>query len=193
MKLKICLASKSISRFNLLKGASINFEVKASNIDEVYENECPEEYVKKLAMQKGYDLLGKTDAQLIVSADSVAIFESMIIEKPRDREDAINILLKLMGNTHEFITGLSILDVKSGRQVTRSCITSVTFSDIGLELIEKYVDHFLPFSFAGGYDNSVSSWFIEKIDGSISNLQGLPMTLLREIIQDFGYSFFDFI
>jgi septum formation protein len=189
----ICLASGSKSRRTVLERAHVRFIAVPSTIEEIYEGETAKEYVAKLARLKAHDVLDRVNADIIVAADSVALLDAEIIEKPKDREDACTILQTLQGTTHQFLTGSCIIDTASGEEVDTVTITQVTFSGMSSGLIEAYVDRFEPYTFAGGYDNSISSWFIESITGSQSNLMGLPMTVLRETIEGFGYPWFDFI
>ncbi|MCY3410900.1 MAG: septum formation protein Maf [Candidatus Heimdallarchaeota archaeon] len=193
MVLTLCLASQSKSRREVLSNAYIRFVTQPSSVDEIYEDESPEDYVLKLAIQKAEDVLTKTDASLLVAADSVAVLDEQIIEKPRDRADAIAILSRLQGRSHQFLTGVAVIDINSRRMLTRVVTTKVSFSSLENELIENYVDRFEPYSFAGGYDNNLSSWFIQDIEGSISNLKGMPMVDLREMIEELGHKWFDLI
>ena len=193
MKQTICLASKSKSRKSVLDGALVQYEALPSSINEIYEGETVEEYVVKLARMKCEDLIGKTNAEIIVGADSVVSLDNEIIEKPKDEIEANEILQKLQGRTHIFYTGLSVVKSSSKEILTRIITTKVSFSQMSADLINEYVKRFRPFTFAGGYDNSISSWFISSIDGSISNLMGLPMTDLREMVEELGYNWFQFI
>ncbi|MHA2032939.1 MAG: Maf family protein [Candidatus Kariarchaeaceae archaeon] len=193
MKPTICLASKSKSRRNALDGAHVRFETLPSSIPEIYEGEVVDEYVAKLARLKGEDVIDKTSAELVVSADSVTVLDDEIIEKPKDEVEAIEILQKLQGRTHIFYTGLYVANPKTKQVLSRIITTRVTLSSLTIKLIKDYVERFQPFTFAGGYDNSISSWFIDRIDGSISNLMGLPMTDLREMVEELGFNWFQFI
>ncbi|MHA2170965.1 MAG: Maf family protein [Candidatus Kariarchaeaceae archaeon] len=173
MKPTICLASKSKSRRDVLDGAHVRFEILPSSIKEVYEGEVVDEYVAKLARLKGEDVIDSTSAEIVVSADSVTVLEGEIIEKPKNEAEAIEMLLKLQGRTHIFYTGLYVAKSNTRQVLIRIITTRVTFSSLTVDLIKDYVERFQPFTFAGGYDNSISSWFIDRIDGSISNLMGL--------------------
>ena len=193
MEHTICLASQSKSRQDILKSAHVRFEILTSSIDEVYENEPAQDLVLKLAKQKSEDVLDKTKAQVVVGADSVAVYRDEIIQKPKDKDDAITMLYKLQGKTHSFYTGLHVINTENKEAISKVIKTKVSFSQMNLSLIQKYVERFKPYSFAGGYDNSISSWFIEKVKGSSSNMKGLPMTALKEMIEQLGFIFFDFI
>lgn len=189
----ICLASSSQSRRTVLERAKIRFDIISPEIKEKYEGETPSNYVVKLAEQKANAVLDRTEADIIVAADSVVVLDEVIIEKPNDDTDALQILKKLQENTHLFYTGLCVINTYNEQSKTVLEITKVTFSTLTDQIIKDYVSRFQPFSFAGGYDNSISSWFIDSINGSQSNLMGLPMTTLRSIVEDFGHYWFDFI
>lgn len=189
----ICLASKSKSRRKLLEGAKIRHEIRPADIDETFADNSPSEFVLRLAKSKAHTVSNKTKADLVVAADSVAVFNGNIFGKPLNRENAIEIITKLQGQTHYFFTGLCVIKTSSSEELIRLVTTEVKISPMTYQQISSYVDTFKPYSFAGAYDNSISSWFIEETKGSYSNLMGLPMVDLRLMIEELGYNWFDFV
>lgn len=123
MKSTICLASKSKSRKDVLDRAFVQFKSLTSSISEIYEGETVDEYVLKLAKMKCEDVIGRTDAEIVIGADSVAILEGEIIEKPRNEVEAIKILEKLQGKTHIFCTGLNVAKLNPKEVLSRFVTT----------------------------------------------------------------------
>ena len=189
---KICLASSSFSRRSTLERAGINYEAIAADIDESVLEETPDEYTMRLSAEKSRTVIPKTTAEIVVGADSVVVFEGEIIGKPKSKTHAIEILSKLQGNTHIFTTGMTVVNTTSNTMKTVVEKTEVTFANMDMATITQYVKKFEPYRFAGAYDNDISSWFIQKITGSQSNLRGLPMTTLRNLIESFGYTWAEF-
>ena len=195
----LCLASSSKSRRELLDQANVKFFVKSVEIDETKMDENPREYVKRLAKSKVHAVLDASldnknfNADIIVGADSVAVTENLIIGKPSDKKDAINILKTLSDRTHEFLTGFYILDINTMNSFSEIERTLVNIIRLTEEEIEHYVKTVKPYSWAGGYSSSKASYIIEKIEGSISNVQGLPMHALKHGIEKLNYQWFDFI
>ncbi len=195
----LCLASSSKSRSELLSHVNLNFVVNSVEIDETKLVETPAEYVTRLSKMKVTAVYEKYKdvidfyPDVIVGADSVAIIKNQVIGKPKDKEEAMKIVKMLSGVTHEFLTGYCILDFRTLNSVLEVESTFVTIEKIDDEEIELYVNNVKPYSWAGGYSTFRSSYLIERIEGSISNLQGLPMHSLKRGIENLEYDWFDFI
>ncbi|OLS25095.1 MAG: Maf-like protein YhdE [Candidatus Heimdallarchaeota archaeon LC_2] len=195
----LCLASSSKSRKELLEQINMNFFVKYVDIDESEIDETPEEYVKRLSKSKVQSLFSANKnnedfkPNVIVGADSIAVINNTIIGKPSDKNDAIKIIKTLSGKTHEFLTGLYLLDVTTMNSISETVRTFVTLIHLNDEEIEVYVNTVKPYSWAGGYSSSKTSYLIKNINGSISNIQGLPTHSLKIGIEKLSYQWFDFI
>ena len=193
------LASSSKSRRELLEQIGMNFFVKSVDIDESELDETPQEYVKRLSRLKVKALFdaNKDDSDfnpdVIIGADSIGVIDNSIIGKPSNEIDAINIIKKLSGRTHEFLTGFHLLDVKTLNFVSEVVSTLVTITNLTEREIEIYVTTVKPYSWAGGYSSSKASYLIKNVEGSISNIQGLPMHALKKGIEKLNYHWFDFI
>jgi len=196
---KIILASKSVDRTELFNRTGITFEVLASDIDEEkFKKKIsdPILLVKELAKAKLLnvkDKLRKKNSQgLIIAADTVVEFNGLIIGKAKNSEEAFKMLKDLMGKTHNLITGIAITNTDDPKIVIDYDITSVEFLTLSDAEIVNYVKTKEWKGRAGAYSlNDKASLFISKINGSSSNVIGLPMHKIYEILKtDFKLSLF---
>lgn len=183
----IILASKSPRRSELLEKAGFDFQIKTLDIKEDYPIDLEKASVPEfLARKKAHgskSLIEKN--QIIVTADTVVIHENEIFGKPRDYDHAYTMLKKLSGNTHTVITGVCILSTK--KEISFSDVSKVKLANLTEEEIKYYVDKYKPFDKAGSY--AIQEWIgickIEKIEGSYSNIMGLPMQRLYPALENF--------
>ncbi len=196
---KIILASKSIDRFELLNRTGIPFEVMVSDIDEEKFKKRisdPILLVKELARAKLLyvkdKLIKKKSQALIIAADTVVELNGVIIGKAKNPEEAFKIIKNLVGKTHNLITGIAITNTDNPNIIVDYDITSVEFLSLSDAEIENYVKTNEWKGRAGAYSiNDKASLFISKISGSSSNVIGLPMHKIYEILKtDFGLSLF---
>ncbi|NJL73850.1 MAG: septum formation protein Maf [Saprospiraceae bacterium] len=184
---KIILASKSPRRKQLLEIAGFNFEVKALEVDESFSPTMPVAEVAAYLAEKKADAahsLVDTNA-LILAADSVVILEDKIYGKPEDETDAKQILRQLSGKVHRVITGVCLLQYNKKRIF--SGVSEVHFAPLSEEEIEYYVQKYQPYDKAGAY--GIQDWIgwckVLKIEGSYSNVMGLPMELVYKELSSF--------
>ena len=196
---KIILASKSVDRTELLNRSGIPFEVLVSDIDEdKFKKRIsdPILLVKELAKAKLLyvkdELLKKNSHALIIAADTVVELNGIIIGKAENPEEACKIIKNLMGKAHNLITGIAISDTDDPKIIIDHDITTVEFLTLSDAEIENYVKSNEWKGRAGAYSiNDKASLFISKINGSSSNVIGLPMHKIYEILKtDFGLSLF---
>ena len=196
---KIILASKSIDRTELLNRIDIPFEVQASNIDEEKFKKRisdPILLVKELANAKLLyvkgELIKKNSQALIIAADTIVELNGIIIGKAKNPEEASKILKNLMGKVHNLITGIAISNTDDPKIIIDHAITSVEFLTLSDSEIDNYVKTNEWKGRAGAYSiNDKASLFISKINGSSSNVIGLPMRKIYEILKnDFGLNLF---
>ncbi len=182
---KIILASGSPRRKQLLELAEIPFEVIVSEADESYPGTLSAAEIamhiaenKAIAVQEKLNLQHNNNGQTIIAADTVVVLENKIIGKPKDREDAIQILTSLSGKTHYVITGVCILRDSEKKLFAEK--TEVAFNPLSLSQIEYYVDHYKPYDKAGAY--AIQEWIgaigIQSIKGDFYNVMGLPINKL---------------
>lgn len=197
---KIILASKSIDRSELLKKAGIPFEKIVTNIDEEkykakysHGNDLVKELAKAKALFAKKKLIKSELNALIVAADTLVILEGEVIGKARTEEEAFKIIKKLTGRTHELITGIAITETNNQKIIIDSDTTFVQFLKLSDEEIIQYIKTNEWKGRAGAYSiNDKASLFISKINGSASNVIGLPMHKLYKILRiEFGLNLFN--
>ena len=184
----LILASQSPRRKQLLEWAEIPFEVIVHDTDESFPSSLdPEAVPEFIACAKAIavlDALPSTErGRPLLAADTVVVLEGDIIGKPKDRDDAINILRRLSGKEHRVITGVFIL--KEGRKISFSDTTRVSFHPLTEAQIAFYVDKYKPYDKAGAY--AIQEWIgvvgIRSIDGDFYNVMGLPVS---RVVQALG-------
>jgi len=174
---KIVLASESPRRFELLKMVGLDFVVRPSHIEEYNkDNLSPLEYAIDNAKKKGKVIGEKTPDALVISADTIVVHKSKILEKPRDESHAREILKCLNDSTHEVITGFGITYLHKNKFIFDFEKTKVTFRNLKQSEITAYVNSGEPFDKAGGYGaQGMGSLLIKKVDGCFFNVVGLPL------------------
>jgi septum formation protein len=185
--MNIILGSSSPRRKELLAAMGFEFRTMSPDIDESFSDEMPVENVPAfLAESKANalaDSLEKND--LLICSDTVVVLNNKILGKPIDTQNAFEILRQLSGNTHKVITGVAL---KSNNKTTIfSAETIVSFTDLSDEKIRFYIENFQPFDKAGSY--GIQDWIgligVKKIEGSYTNVMGLPTCELYEAILNF--------
>ena len=167
--------------------AGIEFVVDSKNVDESHPRGTPIDLIPAfLARKKARAFIDDISEHVIViGADTVVVLDGKIYEKPLDRQDAINMLLKLSGRMHEVITGVCILS--KSKEIVFSETTKVYFNDLTSEEIEYYVDNFKPFDKAGSY--ACQEWIgavaIKKFEGDYFNVVGLPVNRVYHELKSF--------
>lgn len=182
----VILASQSPRRQELLKNLNIPFSIRVlDDVDESFPNSVPSAEVAEYLAQKKFSAYKKTmsDNEIIITSDTVVCLGDEIIGKPSDKDEALSILQKLSGNTHQVITGVCIGTAKE--TVSFSDVTNVVFGELSDDEILFYIDTYKPFDKAGAY--GIQEWIgaigIEGINGSYHNVMGLPVRrLYKEFI-----------
>lgn len=190
--MKIILASKSPRRKEILKNLGLEFDIIQSDIDENgYNNLEPKELVKKLSFKKANHILKlhKQENITVIGSDTIVCIENKILGKPKNEQDAINMLMLLNGKQHFVITGLVILGYKNGEyfeEITYS-LAKVYFARYSLAEIEKYVKTKEPMDKAGAYAiQGIGSFLVEKIEGDFYTIVGLPFQKLYKIFKKYN-------
>jgi septum formation protein len=179
---RIILASQSPRRKQLLEWAEIPFEVMVQSTPETYPPDMPVPEVpvhiareKAMALRQQHEFLHQ-DTHVIIAADTVVVLGNSIIGKPKDREDALDILARLSGNKHQVITGVVLL--KGQQEIAFADTTDVWFHPLTSEQIASYVDKYQPYDKAGAY--AIQEWIgvvgIKCIQGDFYNVMGLPVS-----------------
>lgn len=180
-KYTIILASKSPRRQYLLKELGFNFIIDTSfDVDEVYSDSLTKNEIPVYLSELKANAFKKPIAEneVLLTADTIVWLDGQMVGKPRDREDAVDILRSLSGNMHEVITGVCL---RSNRKTkTFTALSEVYFKTLDDDEINYYIDNYQPFDKAGAY--GVQEWIgyvgVEKIHGSYFNVMGLPIQKL---------------
>ena len=184
---RIILASKSPRRLELVRGLEIEPEVVIREVDESYPASVKgakvAEFVTLAKAQAFNDILTVDD--VIITGDTVVLLGDDVLEKPKDRAEAITMLKRLSGNTHIVASGVSITTLQEGtRCMVDTC--EVEFCDLSDQIIEHYVDHYKPFDKAGSYgvQDLIGYVGVKALKGSFYTVMGLPVHLLHEMLSD---------
>ncbi len=192
--MRIGLVSQSAGRQELLRDAGVRFEAIAADINEDIRAMEPPLLVTTLAMSKARAGKGVIEAEVLVGADSVVLLDAEVIGKPASRVEAIEMLSRLQGRGHDLLSGVAVIRTDNLEEASGFRSTSVRMRSMSRDEIESYVDHFQPYYLAGGYEmDGIASIFIESIDGCPTNVIGMSMALLRNLINQIGYSWFQFL
>ena len=182
---KIILASASPRRRELLERAGFEFEVMTSGAEEKANTSDAELMVRELALLKA-GAVAKTakNNALVIGADTVVCLKDEILGKPKNEADAKEMLKKLSGRAHSVYTGVCVTDTKTGKSVCKSERTDVFFRNISDEEICEYVKTGEPMDKAGAYAiQGGAAKFVSACEGNLDNVIGLPVELVKEIIQ----------
>lgn len=181
---RIILASGSPRRKQLLEWAEVPFEIVVKETDETFPAGLKvEEVAIHIARQKAMAVRSMVNNDsVILAADTIVVLNEKIIGKPKDRQDAINILADLSGHQHRVITGVVIVSDK--KEISFSDSTDVYFHELSLEQIEFYVNKYKPYDKAGAY--AIQEWIgvvgIRSVEGDFYNVMGLPVSrVVREL------------
>jgi septum formation protein len=173
---KIILASGSPRRQQFLKDLDTDFEIRLKDIEEIYpENLQGVEITNYLAILKANAFEGEiAENELLITSDTIVWFENKALGKPKDFDDAFQMLQSMSGKTHEVITSVCFKTIQKTETIFE--VTKVTFNKLSDEAIRYYIDNYKPFDKAGAY--GIQEWIglvgISKIDGSYTNVVGLP-------------------
>jgi len=180
------LASASPRRSVLLSRLGIPFEVDPSGVDEEHDGQSgPGPMVEVLALRKADDVAGRHPSALVLGADTVVVMDGSVLGKPADERDAVSMLRRLSGRTHQVFSGIALVHPPSGRRETACSVTDVTFAPLDHGEIHGYVASGSPLDKAGSYgiQDDAGAWFIEGIRGDYHTVVGLPLRLLYTVVR----------
>lgn len=185
-KVDVLLASQSPRRQELLAQIGVRFAVVKVAVPEEHQiGESAESYVLRLALAKSKAGSLLRSELPVLGADTVVVIGDEILEKPRDRADALSMLARLSGNTHQVLTGIALC--QSGRQSSQVVETLVRFRPIAPAEAALYWDTGEPGDKAGGYGiQGLGAVFVEHLSGSYSNVVGLPLAQTAQLFKEFG-------
>lgn len=187
----LILASQSARRRELLAEAGYAFQVVPSTVDEsMFGTEAVEaaEYVRQVALAKARDVAGRFPQHLVIGADTVVECDGRIIGKPLDAAEAEQIVRRIFSKPHKVVTGLAIVRRADAMEWVDSGTTIVYPRPMSEEQISRHIQGTTWQDKAGAYAiQEGGDAFVERIEGSFTNVVGLPMELLRRMLQRAGY------
>ena len=197
---KIYLASKSPRRRELLRQIGVEFELLALRNDpvrgadvseDVHPGEAPMDYVARVAREKGafawnIVLSRRQPMRPVLSADTTVTIDGEILGKPANTKEAVAMLERLSGRTHEVLTSVAVHGMNIAEQITQ--VSAVRFAKLTPEQIRAYCASPEPYDKAGGYGiQGAAAVFIEHIEGSHSGIMGLPLFETANLLRKAGY------
>lgn len=181
---KIILASSSPRRKEILENVGIKFEIMKADIREVIrDGELPEQIVMSLALEKALDIANRIeDNSIIIAADTI-VYKNRVLGKPKNYNDAFEMLNFLQGDIHYVYTGIAVVKANSFDKIVDYERTMVKIKKLSEEQIKKYIDTGEVWDKAGSYAiQGFGSLLIEWIKGDYYNVVGLPISKLEEIL-----------
>ena len=172
----IILASNSPRRQQFLKDIGLDFRIKTHSVEEIYPEELKaaeiSDYLVKLKAEPFKSL---TEKQLVITADTIVWHNNQCLGKPKDRAEAVQMLQQLSEEAHQVITSVAFTQAHQQKVIHQ--VSTVYFKALTATEIEYYIDNYQPFDKAGAY--GIQEWIgtvgIEKIEGSYTNIVGLPV------------------
>ncbi|NLX18697.1 MAG: septum formation protein Maf [Desulfobulbus sp.] len=180
----LILASSSPRRKDLLSLTGLAFQIVPAVIDESsLPSEEPEDFAKRMATEKALQIAHLYTEACVVGADTVVTHGNRIFGKPRNQEEALTMLKSLQGKTHTVITGFALMMKHRGMFKADTEVTAVTFGTFDEAVLTSYVGTGEPMDKAGAYGiQGAGGFLIREICGSYSNVVGLPMLPIVEIL-----------
>lgn len=184
---ELILASGSPRRQQLLKDMGLDFKVIVPNVEESFPDDMPVREIAAYLAEKKASYFNEIDLKdrVVITSDTTVCLGDAVMNKPADREEAVNMIKNLSGNQHDVVSGVCIKTL--GKTVVFSVTSSVVFNDLTDEEINHYVDSYKPMDKAGAY--GIQEWIgvigIREIQGSFYNVMGLPTHRLWEELKQF--------
>lgn len=186
--MRFVLASSSPRRRELLASIGFDFDVMPSHVPEVRaEGESAQEYVGRLSREKAEAIATAERSRWVIAADTTVQLDGELLEKPLDDADAARMLSTIAGKSHTVYTGLTLRNVDRGWRETAVIESEVRMLPLDREQIEWYVRTGEPLDKAGAYAvQGIGAMFIDSIHGSYTNVVGLPLATLFQMLVNAG-------
>jgi len=188
--MQIVLASSSPRRQELLRQVGVSFVIDAPEVDEhVREPLAPANLVEQLALRKARTVARRHPGRIVLGADTIVVVDGEVLGKPADRADAVAMLERLSGRSHQVLTGVAV--VQDGRELVEHEETVVRFAPLTREQVEWYVSTGEPMDKAGAYGiQGRAAALISGISGDYYNVVGLPLYRTIQMLSQFGHPIF---
>lgn len=187
-KTVLILASGSPRRRELLDLLGVPFRVVQSEVEEkLSPKERPADFVRRMALRKAGEVARENPDAWALGADTIVVLDGEVLGKPADEADALAMLTRLSGREHIVYTGVALVHSASGYSRSGCETTRVTFRAFSAEEAQAYVKTGEPMDKAGAYGaQAVGTLLIERIEGSCTNVIGLPLTLVIDLLDEAG-------
>lgn len=184
--MNIILASNSPRRREILENTKVRFSVKGSHINEIIkDNESPEETVMRLAYEKALDISKDNKDALVIGADTIVVINDTILGKPKDEQEAYDMIKLLSGKTHYVITGFALINLSLDKKVIDHQISKVTFKELSNDCIKDYIQTKESLDKAGAYGiQGYGALLVDNIEGDYFNIVGLPISKISDCLKD---------
>lgn len=190
MKNQLVLASASPRRRELLQQIGLEFQVIPSRADEkVLQGETPTEHVIRLSLDKATEVANRENisGRWFIGSDTIVLCDQQILGKPRNDAHAATMLKQLSGREHQVLSGYAIIDRETKQQRTEAVSTKVWFRQLTDDEIARYIATGEPTDKAGGYAiQGMGICFVARIEGSYTNVVGLPLCKLTGAMKELG-------
>ena len=184
---QIILASTSPRRQELLENLGLVFQIIAPNYNEDILNKAfSYNLIESLAENKGLSVVNKIKVPaIVISADTVVVYNNVVLGKPKDFDDALKMLLMLNGQTHKVVTSICMINNENNKKIIKSETSEVTFNKLTENDIKNYIYDCQPYDKAGSYGiQELPDNFIKEIKGEYDNIVGLPTKLLINMLSE---------
>ena len=183
--MNIILASASPRRKEILENTNIKFDIISSSIEElILGGESPCQMVMRLAFEKGIDIASKHKSDLVISADTIVVLDNNILGKPKDEEEARQMISNLSGRTHQVITGISLINLENNKKIIDYVVSNVKFKKLSKDDINDYIKTKESLDKAGAYGiQGYGALLVEEIQGDYFNIVGLPISKLSDLLK----------
>lgn len=187
-KNQVILASRSPRRIELLQEIIPNFDVIPSSVEEIFQSELsPRDNAIAVALAKALDVSKHHPGHFIIGADTIVVLDDEIIGKPKDADDARNILKRLSGKRHQVITGVVVVN---STPMKDAGVSEVNIRSLNDDEIGRYVETGEPMDKAGAYAiQGKGAFMVDSYSGSYSNIVGLPLDTVKTLLERAGYPF----
>ncbi len=184
----LVLASGSPRRKQYFQDLGVDFTIHTADIDErVEDGEHPAEFVQRMAKEKARAVVLQCRDKWVVAADTVVCIDEHIFGKPENVEDAVKMLLRLVGKEHAVMTGFCVRCAEAGVETAQTVVTNVKFSCFSEDIARAYVATGEPMDKAGAYGiQGQGAFLVERISGSYTSVVGLPLTEVVNLLCEYG-------
>ncbi|CEQ12459.1 Maf family protein [Paraclostridium sordellii] len=183
--MNIILASGSPRRREILANTNAKFDVLTSDVDErIFKFEEPTQLVLRLAFEKCMDIAINNPERLVIGADTIVVLDNEILGKPKNEDEAFDMLSKLSNREHQVITGMSIVNIENNKKIVDYTISNVKFKNLTDQDIRDYISTGECLDKAGSYGiQGYGALLVKEIQGDYFNIVGLPISKLSDILK----------